>query len=142
MADVQQRVACKGIIVRDNKILLLRESSIHDTNTGVGQYSFPGGRVEPGESFQKGFIREIKEETGLDAIIGEPFFVGEWFPVIKGVPNHIVGIFFLCTDPGGKIILSEEHDAYKWVDMSNVSSIDLMKPDDEVVEKYFNRFSA
>ena len=28
--------------------------------------SFPGGHVEPGESFYEGAIREVKEETGLD----------------------------------------------------------------------------
>jgi len=139
MADIQQRIACKAIIVKNDKILLMRESAAHDTNFKAGRYQFPGGRIEPGEAFQDGLKREIREETGLEIGIGEPLFVGEWFPVIKDVPQQIVGIFFLCNAEATAVKLSEEHDDYKWVNLEESKTLPIMTPDDRVVEKYFSR---
>lgn len=47
-----------------NKILLVKR----DTVPFRGYWALPGGRVEPGETVEKAVEREVKEETGLDAI--------------------------------------------------------------------------
>ena len=44
--------------------LLLTQRAINLTNHG-GQISFPGGRLEPGESTQQAAIRETEEEIGV-----------------------------------------------------------------------------
>lgn len=134
---VVQNVAMKAIIVNDGKILLLRESAEHDTNTKAGKYQFPGGRIDPGEPFADGLRREIKEETGMEVEIGEPFYVGEWFPVIKGAPHHIVAVFLICKPSTTEVVISEEHDAYEWADPEVAQKIDIMMPDRIVVEQYF-----
>ena len=132
-----QVVACKGIIVRDDKVLLLRESATHITNSQAGKYQFPGGRIEPGEPFADGLAREVREETGLKIEIGKPFYVGEWTPVVKGQQLHIVGIFFLCKDNGGDVVISEEHDDYQWLREDEVNELAIMEPDDEVIAQLF-----
>ncbi len=45
--------------------LLLTERA-HTMRSHPGQVSFPGGRVEPGESLVEAALREAEEETGLD----------------------------------------------------------------------------
>ncbi len=75
--------ACKAFVNYNGKILILRESGKYEDGTNVGRYDIPGGRVQPGESFDQGLIREIKEETGLDVEIGRPFAVVEWRPVVR-----------------------------------------------------------
>lgn len=134
--DVVQRVACKAIIVRDGKILLMRESAAHGDNTKVGQYQFPGGQIEPGEPFIEGLFREVEEETQLKIEVGEPFFVGEWFPVVRGQKRHIVGIFFACKYVSGEVVVSEEHDGYEWVDLAQAEQLNIMVPDNQVAQKY------
>lgn len=141
MPDIVQRVACKAVIVKEGKVLVLREATTYEEGTNHGRYHFPGGRINPGEPFQEGLLREVKEETGLEVQVGEPFFVGEWFPIIRGVKNHIVAIFFLCDPLSDQIILSEEHDDYKWVGHEDMKQIDVMVPDDQVLEKFFQKFA-
>jgi len=34
---------------------------------GVGKWNGPGGKVETGEELEQAVIREVKEETGLEA---------------------------------------------------------------------------
>ncbi len=137
-----QNVAMKAAIVHDGKILLLRESAEHDTNTKAGKYQFPGGRIDPGEPFFEGLQREVTEETGLEIEMGDPLYIGEWFPVIKGVPHHIVAMFLICNPKTTDVTISEEHDAFEWVDREMAKTIDIMSPDNQVVELYFAKYGA
>ncbi len=135
--QVVQRVAMKAVIVRDGKLLMLREASTYEDGTHPGRYHFPGGRINPGEPFMDGLKREVLEETGLDCVPGQPLFVGEWFPVIKGKPNHIVAVFIVCETSGQDIVLSDEHDDFQWVDLAALEKLDVVPPDDTVVGRYF-----
>lgn len=137
MTDIVQRVAMKAVIVRDGKVLILREAKTYDEGTNVGRYHFPGGRIEPGENFADALQREVMEETGLQVKLGRPIYVGEWRPVIKGVPHHIVAMFIICEPTSNQAIkLSSEHDHYEWIVPSERDSYDLMDPDDLVVDAY------
>lgn len=137
-----QNVAMKAVIVHDGKILLLRESAQHDTNTKAGKYQFPGGRIEPGEPFSAGLEREVMEETGLEVEKGDPFYIAEWFPIIKDVPHHIVAMFLICKPLSTDIRISEEHDDFQWVTPQLARQIDIMAPDNEVVDLYFAKYDS
>ena len=52
------RHACRGIVIKDGKILLSYESN-------EDKYIIPGGGVEGDESFAECCVREILEETGI-----------------------------------------------------------------------------
>lgn len=141
MTDQQivQRVAMKAVIVRDGKVLLLREAATYEEGTNIGRYGMPGGRVNPGEPFMAGLSREVLEETGLTIKAERPVYVDEWFPVIKGVPHHIVGTFIECKVISGDITLSEEHDDYKWADATEAANLNLIPTEAKAVEAYYSR---
>jgi len=123
-------LATRAIIYYEGKILLIRESSKYEEGSREGLYDFPGGRVTPGERFDESLKREVKEETGLDIEIHEPFFVDEWRPTVKNEQLHIVGIFFRCTSKTDKVVLSEDHDKYEWInpeDCENYNYIPMYK---------------
>lgn len=54
--SVFRRTAARGVILRDGQLLLV--------HTDAGDYKFPGGGIEPGETLEAALIREVLEETG------------------------------------------------------------------------------
>lgn len=127
--EVNLRVAAKAVIVKDGKVLIVREASTYQEGSKVGQYGLVGGRIDPEESFYDALAREVSEETGLYFKPIKPVHVGEWWPEIKGIKNHIVAIFMECSFTEGSIKLSDEHDDYVWVDLGNIKDYQVMEPD-------------
>jgi 8-oxo-dGTP diphosphatase len=113
--DVRIWVATKAFLLYKDKVLILREADKYKDGTNSGKYDVVGGRVEPGQKFDESLLREIKEETGLVAKIGKPFYVGEWRPVVRGERWQIVATFFECTARSNRVSLSEDHDDYLWI---------------------------
>ncbi len=64
-SKVNHRQAVRGIIFRDNKILMVY--------TNKGDYKFPGGGVNKEETFEEALMREVCEETGytVNNILGK-----------------------------------------------------------------------
>lgn len=119
-------VATKAFIEYNGKILLVRESDKYADGVNVTKYDVVGGRVEPGQRFDESLLREIKEETGLDVQIGQPFFVSEWRPVVRGEQWQIVGIFFQCQTSFNEVVLSGDHDDYQWIDPKDFGSLSII----------------
>jgi len=54
-----------GIVVAEERVLLVRR--MHEPNRG--RWTFPSGYVEVAESVDEAVLREVKEETGVEAQI-------------------------------------------------------------------------
>lgn len=57
-----------GFIMKDGKVLVGQRP---EHNSLPGQWEFPGGKIELGESPQEALARELSEELGIDATVGE-----------------------------------------------------------------------
>lgn len=62
------REACRGIVIKDNKILLSYE-------TITDMYNIPGGGLEPNENYEDCCVREVAEETGVKVETTQKFFL-------------------------------------------------------------------
>ncbi|HXI02851.1 MAG TPA: (deoxy)nucleoside triphosphate pyrophosphohydrolase [Candidatus Saccharimonadales bacterium] len=59
-----------ALIIEEGKVLLTQR--MEGTHLAL-HWEFPGGKVEPGESPPAALARELREELGVEAGIGEPF---------------------------------------------------------------------
>ncbi len=59
-------VPAVGVVcLKGNEVLLIRRG----TSPRLGEWSLPGGRIEPGERAVDAALRELREETGVEARI-------------------------------------------------------------------------
>ena len=111
------RIAGRGIVVRDGRILLS-----HELNTGV--YMTPGGGLEKDETLEECCIRELREETGYNVKpICQFLTINEYSFETKYVSNY-----FICEATGeGKQTLTEievEHGIVpEWVEIKDALAI-------------------
>ncbi len=71
-------------------------------------WEYPGGLIEPGESFQEALHREVLEESGVEIEITG--FVG----ICKNIERNIVNIDFTARYVGGELRTSDESTEVIW----------------------------
>lgn len=105
------QLAVSAGIFRDGKILLVRRAR----EPAKGIYTFPGGRVEFGESLTEAAAREIREETGLSIDIVGLIGYREALPPRTGGHGHFVILPFAARWVGGEVALNDELDDARWL---------------------------
>jgi len=81
----------------------------------VGLWENPGGMLEEGEDFEACAVRELYEETGVEAGVEDPWWarVEPWRK--PDDPELYAGVGFLARHRGGEIVLEgAAHDACVW----------------------------
>ena len=76
-----------GLIFRRGQLLI---SQRRPGDHLGGLWEFPGGKLEPGESFEHGLVRELREELGIEVSVGEK--IAE---ITHGYPEKTVRLVFL-----------------------------------------------
>ena len=71
-------------------------------------WEYPGGLIEPGETFREALHREVREEAGVEIEITG--FVG----ICKNLERNIVNIDFTARYVGGELTTSEESTEVIW----------------------------
>ena len=127
-----QQISIKGILRKDNKVLLLK--------TTTNKWELPGGRMDFGENVKQSLQREIKEELGFEKVrLGN--LVNDWsFTSIREEINYHFIIFdFEIYTKESKIRLSDEHVEYKWIGINDFEKMDMREGHKESLKKYFER---
>ncbi len=117
---MRPEVCVGAVAVADGRLLLVRRGH----GPAAGEWSIPGGRVEGGETLAEAVVRELAEETGLEAVCDD--LVG-WVERI-GADHHFVILDFLVTvldDPEKLPVAGGDAAEAAWVALEEVSHLRL-----------------
>jgi 8-oxo-dGTP diphosphatase len=118
------------ILDAEGRVLLLRRSQSSTYHPGA--WEFPGGKTDPGETFDQALLREVAEETGLTISLHRVLGAGE-----SDLPERKVAYLFLeARQLNGTVRLSEEHDAFVWIAPSELPRQDLAPQFKELARAY------
>lgn len=95
-----------------------------------GQWEFPGGKVEAGETPQQALKREIQEELDVKIEVGKLIDTIEYdYPTF-----HLSMDCFWCVVVDGEIVLKEA-EAARWLNKDELYNVDWLPADEELIKK-------
>jgi mutator protein MutT len=102
------------ILIKDGKILLGKRHSDPDKADSAfrsaGEWCLPGGKLDWGETFEEGAIREVEEETGI--IIKNPTVIS--VHNFKNQYAHFMTVGLIAKEWKGQACVMEPDEITKW----------------------------
>lgn len=119
-------------VVKDSKVLLAKRGN----QNGYGLWSFPGGHVENGEALRDAALRELAEETGVNAEIVKLL---DTIDIIHRDPGgeieaHFILSVFLGNWIGGEAIADSDASDVRWVTATEATQLQSTPGTAELVE--------
>jgi 8-oxo-dGTP diphosphatase len=123
-----------ALIVRNSRLLVCQR---HRDDSHPLQWEFPGGKVELGESPAQALARELREELGVEARIGEELYRtrhryadSQWE----------FGLIFFRVDVDDSAPLQNlVFEKFEWADISSLPRYDFLEADKELVNLLASR---
>jgi 8-oxo-dGTP diphosphatase len=127
MIKTHLHVAC-ALIEKDGRVLAAQRSS---TMSMPLKWEFPGGKIRESESAEACLMREVREELGIDVVVGQPLTA-----VTHRYPALTVTLYpFRCRIVAGAIML-HEHAACSWLMPAELHTLDWAEADWPVIDEY------
>ena len=116
----------RGVCIVDGKVLLCFPKD--------KSYAYlPGGHIEFGETGRVALVREMKEETGLDATADDLLGVVESSFIQKGEQHCEINLIYKMTVEKvvkvEKVESQEDWICFDWIDCDEIDSVNLLPPE-------------
>lgn len=133
MAESGYPVSIKGVLIRDDRVLL-----VHNERD---EWELPGGRIEPGETPEQCVAREIAEESGLAVHVAE--ILDAWVYHIAVAAKDVFIVTYGCTSASKAApVVSHEHSRIGEFAEHEISGLRMPDGYKRSVAAWFERLRA
>ena len=121
MSGIVPRAAVLAVVVREGEVLLVCRKN----PPNAGAWGFPGGRVEPGEPLADAVVRELREETGVEARFLRVFDAADSIALAPdgGLEHHFVLVAGLCRWVSGEPVAADDALAAAWFPLDGLEHL-------------------
>lgn len=123
------RIGAAVVVFNEHGEILLLKHTYH----GRYPWALPGGWVNRKETPDVAVMRELHEETGLNATIGPAVLF------LRTPPGFSLNIFFTATEPSGEVSLSFEATEYGWFSADSLPTSEMYRNTRLAVEEAVSR---
>jgi 8-oxo-dGTP diphosphatase len=116
-----------GIILREGDILICQR---HRSDPYGLQWEFPGGKVKDSEGLVASLQRELREELGIEAEIGE-----EVYRLRHRYPDRYVEVIFFCVQSYEGGVVNRVFESIEWVPRKRLAGYNFLEADRELVRR-------
>ena len=134
--DLRPVPAVGVVCLRGEEVLLIRRG----TPPKIGEWSIPGGRIEPGEPANLAALRELTEETSVEAeLVGLVDVVDAVFHNRAGdlITRHYVLVDFVARWRAGEPVAGDDAAEARFFHQSELGSIELWSETRRIIQKGF-----
>ncbi len=133
------------MLLKDDKVLLgqrhVDPAKADSLMNGEGTWTMPGGKLDFGESFEAGAVRELREETGIVIQESDLEVISLSNDIVPAA--HFVTVGLLCTCVPGSVVSEQEPQVmepdeitqWKWFALDELPT-PLFKPSEKVLNNY------
>ncbi len=135
MKSIISKVVVGAVIVKDDKVLILQRSA--DETTYPNLWELPSGKKEESESVEQTLVREVKEEAGIEISAVEQIAAFNYQIEKEFEVHNCTQINFLATAEKSDVVLSLEHQHWRWISEEEINDYGISESTKEVIRKCF-----
>ncbi|MDX6533588.1 MAG: 8-oxo-(d)GTP phosphatase [Gaiellales bacterium] len=121
--------AAGAVLAKDGRIAVVHRPKYDD-------WTLPKGKHEPGEDDVAAALREVREETGHDAVIERELGRVEYPVESDGRRRRKVVHYYAMRPVGGEFVPHDEIDKLRWVTSEEARELLTHERDREVVDRW------
>lgn len=121
-----------GLLKKDGKILVGQRPENH---TLAGLWEFPGGKIELGETPEEALARELNEELGIEAAVGELKLACSHSYGDVGILILFYEILFWKGEPK-----AQHHVGLEWIEPATLTTRKIPDANRKNIHRIFKAF--
>ena len=126
------QIVVAGALIADSALLVAQRQRPPEL---AGLWELPGGKVAPGETDAEALMRELREELGIDVVVGDRIGAD----VVIG--DALILRAYLVNQTGGSLT-ALDHRALRWVDTTELLDLPWVPADRAWLPELLSRLAC